>query len=199
MKGAKGAYSVPACSLWPYKLVCGLLKVALAKGLNLQTNTYVTSISQRPSETGYYDISTSRGSMKARKILFATNGYTGAISPEYENVIVPLKGICSRTVVNNSHTLPNLSNTYNIHNLSKTRDYINPRPDGSIVVGGGRENYERDHDLYMNNHDDSTLIEPAIPYFDKYVPERFTDYASLDTSVGNIWSGSKKPLPSSPP
>jgi hypothetical protein len=56
--------------------------------------------------------------MKARKILFATNGYTGAIAPEYANVIVPWKRICSRTVVKSEGILPNLSNTYNLHNPS---------------------------------------------------------------------------------
>jgi len=48
----------------------------------LQTNTYVISVSQQPSKEGFFAIETSRGPMKARKILFATNGYTGAISPE---------------------------------------------------------------------------------------------------------------------
>jgi glycine/D-amino acid oxidase-like deaminating enzyme len=191
VKGAKGAISVPVCSLWPYKLVCGLLKVSLGKGLNLQTNTYVTSVSQQPSKEGFFKIETSRGAMKARKILFATNGYTGAISPEYANVIVPWKGICSRTVVKSEGILPNLSNTYNLHNPSENPEYMNPRLDGSIIVGGGKDTFEKDYDLYWNNPDDSTLIEPAKHYFDNYVSDRFVDYASLDTSVENLWTGSK--------
>ena len=191
MKGAKGAISVPACSLWPYKLVCGLLKVSLEKGLNLQTKTYVTSVSEQLSKDGFFDIETSRGSLKTRKILFATNGYTSAISPEYENVIVPYKGICSRTVVNGDGITPNLSNTYNLHNPSTNPEYMNPRPDGSIIVGGGKDSFGEDYDLYWNNHDDSTLIEPAKHYFDDYVSDRFLDYASLDTSVEIVWTGSK--------
>lgn len=194
MKGAKGAISVPVCSLWPYKLVCGLLKVSLGKGLNLQTNTYVTSVSEQPSKTGFFEVETSRGSIKARKILFATNGYTSAIAPEYETVIVPYKGICSRTVVNSDGIAPNLSNTYNLHNPSTTGgnpEYMNPRPDGSIIVGGGKDSFEEDYDLYWNNHDDSTLIEPARHYFDNYVSDRFLDYASLNTSVETVWTGSK--------
>ena len=191
MKGAKGAVSVPVCSLWPYKLVCGLLKVSLGKGLNLQTNTYNTSVSQQPSNRGFFEIETSRGSMKARKVLFATNGYTSAISPEYETVIIPWKGICSRTVVNGHGIVPNLSNTYNLHNPSKNPEYINPRPDGSIIVGGGKDSFEQDYDLYGNNHDDSTIIEPAKHYFDNYVSDRFLDYAFLNTSVESLWTGSE--------
>ncbi|MCJ1312542.1 hypothetical protein MMC25_006216 [Agyrium rufum] len=188
--GAKGAIGVPACSFWPYKLVCGLLKVALRRGLNLQTNTYVTSVSPEPSSDGFFRIQTPRGCIKARKVLFATNGYTGAISLEYANVIVPWKGVCSQTVVNSNDGLkPNLSNTYNLHNTSGNPEYINPRPDGSIIVGGGKDTFEKDYSQYWNNHDDSTLIEPAKHYFDNYVPEHFTDYASLDTSVKHIWSG----------
>jgi len=169
--------------------VCGLLKVSLGKGLNLQTNTYVTSVSQHRSKDGFFEIETPRGSMRARKILFATNGYTGAISPEYANVIVPWKGICSRTVVSSDGLAPNLSNTYNLHNPSGNPEYMNSRPDGSIIVGGGKDTFERDYDLYWNNHDDSTLIEPAKHYFDNYVSDRFLDYASVTTSVENLWSG----------
>lgn len=182
---------MPICSLWPYKLVCGLLKAALAKGLNLQTHTYVTSVSREPSACGFYHVGTPRGCIMSRKILFATNGYTGAISPEYKDVIVPWKGICSRTVVHDDQIAPNLSNTYGLHNVSKNSEYINPRPDGSIIVGGGKDTFEHDYDLYWNNHDDSTLIDPVKHYFDNYVSERFRDYASLNTSIDTIWTGSK--------
>ena len=182
---------MPACSFWPYKLVCGLLKVALSKGLNLQTNTYVKSVSSQPLRDGFSEVETSRGIIKARKILFATNGYTSAISPIYENIIVPYKGICSQTVVKDQDVVPNLSNTYNLHNTSGNAEYMNPRPDGSIILGGGKDTFKHDYDLYWNNHDDSTLIEPAEHYFDNYISDRFVDYNCRDTSVDTIWSGSK--------
>ena len=191
MKGAKGALSVPICSFWPYKLVCGLLKIAITKGLNLQTNTYVTSVSSQTLEDGFLKIETSRGVIKARQVLFATNGYTGAISPDYENIIVPWKGICSRTVVKGHEIVPNLANTYNLHNISGNPEYMNPRPDGSIIIGGGKDTFEHDYKSYRNNHDDSTLIVPAKHYFDNYISDRFVDYQDRDTSVENIWSGSK--------
>ena len=68
---------------------------------------------------------------------------------------------------------------------------MNPRPDGSIIVGGGKDTFETDYDLYWNNPDDSTLIEPDKYYFDNYVSDRFVDYAFLNTSIKNLWTGSK--------
>jgi hypothetical protein len=47
---------------------------------------YVTSVSQRPSKGGFFKIEPSRGPMKARTILFVTNCYTGAISPDLAEI-----------------------------------------------------------------------------------------------------------------
>lgn len=60
-----------------------LLASALSKGLNLQTHTPVTHVSS-PSDVGEpYLVSTIRGNIKAKNVIFASNGYTAGVLPEY--------------------------------------------------------------------------------------------------------------------
>ncbi|KAL7905190.1 FAD dependent oxidoreductase [Trichoderma velutinum] len=187
-KDSKAALSVPACSLWPYKLGAGLLSISIKKGVNLQTNTCVTSVAATRTADGYYLVNTSRGIIKARKILFASNGYTAGILPEYQDKIIPWRGINSRIVVGEDQIPPNLSNTYNLHNYPGTDEYINPRPDGSIIVGGAKTSYWHDKKQYYNNADDSTLIEPAKHYFDEYMQKYFLDYTGSGAYTDMIWT-----------
>ncbi|GME74855.1 unnamed protein product [Ambrosiozyma monospora] len=85
--GTEMAVVVPTLSLWPYKLITGLLQKALDVGLNLQTYTPVTYVD--PLDDGRTKVSTPRGEVIAKKVVFATNGYTKAILPEFTTKIVP--------------------------------------------------------------------------------------------------------------
>ena len=189
IKDAKAAFEVPVCSLWPYKLAVGLIKAALRKGLNLQTNTMVNSVSEEASEDGFFTIETSRGAIKARKVLFATNGYTGGILPLYKDKIIPWRGTNSSTVATGSIQAPFLADTYNNTYSRGFTDYINPRADGVAIAGGGQSQYYHDKQQYYGNTDDSTLIEPAIPYFEGYMKRHWRGYADCETKT-SIWTGS---------
>lgn len=88
-----GAIHLPATPLSGYRLVSWLLHECLTKGnLNLQTNTPVYSVMKQlpPSTFGStpskdvldiinkpYLVTTSKGVIRAAKVVFATNGYTG--------------------------------------------------------------------------------------------------------------------------
>ncbi|EGU75886.1 hypothetical protein FOXB_13589 [Fusarium oxysporum f. sp. conglutinans Fo5176] len=96
VKGAKGAFKYTTSHLWPYKLIHDMFAEALEhKNLNLQTNTPVTSVSASPEADGSWSVTTSRGVIKARKIIMATNAYTAALLPEYHEKIIPYRAICS--------------------------------------------------------------------------------------------------------
>lgn len=131
MKGARGAFSSPACSLWPYKFVSQLLATILSKNLiNLQTHTPVTSITTSPSNPTSSLIHTSRGVVNAKKLVFATNAYTPGILPSYTNKIIPTLGTAYHLTPSPKPISPHLSNTYNITYGPARVDYLNPRPDG---------------------------------------------------------------------
>ncbi|POS75970.1 FAD dependent oxidoreductase [Diaporthe helianthi] len=197
IKGAKGAFSVPACSMWPYKFVTGLLERAMRKnpGLNLQTETPVLEVQEQ--QDGQPVIRTSRGSVKAKKVIFATNAYSAALLPEYRNVITPYKGTATHLAAEDGWdpVFPHLSHTYNIDfgvvPGTETVDYLNPRPDGGIVVGGGNWIFRERRDLWYNTVDDSTLIEPIIKskYFCGYIQRNFMGWEDSGTGMESIWTG----------
>lgn len=98
VKGAKACFSFTAAHVWPYKLVMHLLSLVVKQGANLQTTTPVTSVSETPNSDGTWTVTTSRGSIRAKKVLFASNGYTAGIAPQFAHKIVPVRGICNRIV-----------------------------------------------------------------------------------------------------
>lgn len=70
-------------------------------------------------------------------------------------------------------------------------DYLIPRSDGSIVVGGARRDYYTKLNEWFNSYDDSNLIEPAKSYFDGYMQRHFVGWQDSDAYVDQIWSGSE--------
>jgi glycine/D-amino acid oxidase-like deaminating enzyme len=64
-------------------------KLVELEAVNLQTNTPVTSIDQ--DEAGTSLLRTPRGTLKAKKVVFATNAWTSGICPAMTRKIVPCK------------------------------------------------------------------------------------------------------------
>lgn len=189
VKGAKGCFGYTAGHLWPYKLVTALLMRALSRGLNLQTHTPVNHVSDSRDESGRYTVETPRGVVRAKWVVFATNAYTAALLPEYKDKIVPVRGICSHIVT--PKPAPLLSFTYTLRWGPTTYDYLIPRSDGSIVVGGARSCFLSDIDSWYNNVDDSQLIESAKSYFDRYMQRNFRGWENSGAETDRVWTGSK--------
>ncbi len=144
VKGAKGCFSFTAAHLWPYKFIMHLLSLAIAKGLHLQTHTPVTHVTSSPNADGRYTITTPRGTMTATKVVFASNGFTAGILPEYSQKIVPCRGTCSRIVTPDPNKAPYLNSTYVLRTGPGMYDYLIPRVDGSIIVGGAKAAMSKD-------------------------------------------------------
>lgn len=89
VKGAKAVFSGPACSLWPYKLVTQLLERAMEGNprLNLQTETPVLSVEAVDGGRSGTVVYTDRGSIRAKKVVFATNAYTAGLLPQYQGTL----------------------------------------------------------------------------------------------------------------
>ncbi|KAL4909342.1 hypothetical protein BDW74DRAFT_146409 [Aspergillus multicolor] len=195
--GAKAGLSTLVLSLWPYKFVTQLLERTLSKSpgnINLQTNTPVTAIQTHDSPKGdnkIYTVKTDRGSIKTPKVILATNGYTAGLLPQYRAIITPAKATASHIAVpeGKASPAPSLANTYNIRYAPNRVDYLNPRPDGSIVVGGGQWTYRDNRALFWNTYDDSTLIEPARHYFDGLMQRNFRGWEDSGAETESVWTG----------
>ena len=157
--------------------------------MNIQTNTPVISVSDVPEPDGRWTINTSRGPIKAKKVVFASNGYTAAIAPQFKEKIVPVRGICSRIVSPKGTMSPHLTNTYSIRHAPSEADYLIPRPDGSIVVGGAKANFWSDRSHWYGITDDSKLIEPAKSYFDGLMQRHFIGWENSEAYTDKVWTG----------
>jgi glycine/D-amino acid oxidase-like deaminating enzyme len=189
VKRCVGCFSFTAAHLWPYKLMMHLLSLAASCGLNLQTHTPVTTFST-PSTPGSWTVYSPRGTITAKKLIFATNGYTSALLPEYANKIVPCRGICSRIVVPPNSIQPSLTSSYGLRLGNSAGDYLIPRPDGSIIVGGARSTFFKTHRSEWHNVlDDSTLIAPAAQYFENYMQTNFHGWENSGAKVDRVWTG----------
>lgn len=203
VKGAKGDWVNTAAHLWPYKLFLELLQIAVDAGVNLQTNTPVLSSSSEPDGEGYWSFETERGIIRAKKVVFATNGYTAGILPEYRDAILPRRACCSHisTPASRSNSRDaekrvgnGQDSSYCIAPPGGGFDYLIQRPDGSIVVGGGSVLYRGILGVTVGCYDDSTLI-PQLGgdvggYYDGYL-ERWFKEGSEGERLETVWSGSE--------
>lgn len=164
---------------------------AIAKGVNVQTNTPVLSISQSQEDYRWV-LKTKRGTVLAKQVLMATNAYTAALLPEYHNKIIPYRAVCSRIVTPSSPPL--LPNTYAIRFNDWDFDYLIPRPDGSIVVGGARRTYLKRLEDWYGNVNDEDLIKRAKHYFDGYMQRHFRGWENSSARTDQVWTGSESSL-----
>lgn len=160
-----GAVSFPAFALSPYKFVCALLEMSLARGMNLQTNTSVMEISQSSSKE--WTVHTSRGQIVAEKVILATNAYTAALYPPLAEFIIPTRGqIAAIRPGSNIAGNPALKRTMGISN-TVSGDYMQSRArgfsgEGDVIVGGGRRLGNPLGDQGEYNNLDDTTIHPRI-------------------------------------
>ncbi|KAI1135105.1 FAD dependent oxidoreductase [Hypoxylon sp. FL0543] len=193
VKDAKVAFTYPAHTLWPYKLVMHLLAGVVEKGVNLQTHTQVYEVSQTADGEGYWTLATPRGTTRAKKVLFATNAYTSGLLPEYDEAIYAGRGTACRIVPAASPPpaeRPLGSCALEMRSPDSLDSYYGLRPDGSLIVGGARSAFiYQKRDEWYRNHDDSTLIEAAVPHFDGWAARTLAGWEGTPTEVDRIWTG----------
>src|SRR2546423_1653075 len=192
---AIGSVTYEAGSLNAYRLVIGILKLALAKGLNLQCNTPATSISPDTKQHSWL-VNTSRGVISAGKVILATNGYTAHLYPKLQGVIVPLRGFITAQRPPKSLQELGLSNTYSFL-YKEGYEYMIPRPKGTrfagdIIIGGGLTKTADEGLNEYGNTDDTKLNNDVIEYLEASTKNFFGENWDADDPEGRIrkvWSG----------
>ncbi len=169
-----------------------LLSASVTKGINLQTHTPVLDVSAAPDADGYWTVHTPRGETKARKIIFATNGYTRQLLPEYSGYIIPVRGICSHISADTTPApaLAPVARTMGIKHSPGCQDYLISRHDGSIVVGGAWKVVRPGpRDDWHDVTDDSKLIPAAETYYDGFMKRTFESWKTSGEKVDYLWTG----------
>lgn len=184
-----GAITVPAASVWPYKMVTGILADLIESGrLNVQTDTAVESI-QDHSGDEFATIATTRGQIRARKVVHATNAWLGHLVPELRPFISPVRGnvVHYGPVANAPPRLSalNLDSRYSywFRYAEKDYDYLIQRQGGDVVVG--RANMGR-----RATGDDSQTDLQAMAHLHGF-PEQVVASAAPGPSahITHAWSG----------
>ena len=191
--GTFGAVSYEAGSMSGYKLVTGILEMAIAKGLNLQTETPVLRIDR---DARGWTIETARGTVVAEKVVLATNGYTAHLYPALQGTIVPLRGHVTAQRPGNAMPPGGLATTYTFV-YEDGYEYMIQRPQGStnagdIVIGGGMPETEQQSLYEFGTVDDSIKADTIVSYLHNCTEAYFSanwGRDHIDGRVRQVWTG----------
>ncbi|TIP86640.1 MAG: FAD-binding oxidoreductase [Mesorhizobium sp.] len=123
--------------LHPAKFHAELLRVALASGLAVHSNTPVTSIER---DSSGFRVATSAGTVQARQVLVCTNGYTDGASPFLRRRLVPVRS----RIIATEELAPEVMTRLmpKLMMMGEGRElgfYYRPSPDGRRILLGGRD------------------------------------------------------------
>lgn len=124
-------------ALHPAKFHAELLRVALAAGLTVHSNTRVASVQK---DGAGFRVVTSAGTVQAGKVLVCTNGYTDDAVPYLNRRMVPVR---SRIIVT-EELAPDVMARLMPRRMTMVEDrqlgfYYRPTPDGKRILLGGRD------------------------------------------------------------
>jgi glycine/D-amino acid oxidase-like deaminating enzyme len=192
-----------AGTIWASRFAVAVAKQALGTGrLNLQTRTLVTEVRREevppagdagdgasPSTPPLWEVVTEgRGTMRARRVIFATNAWSSQLLPELTGEIVPVRGqvIASAPVPSQWHGYDMGCDFGDL--------YGHQQPEGHIVWGGFRR-LARDEQVgrFDDNGTDPLISAALLSFLPEHFPALRTlpaaPRASVDSSGGGGGGG----------
>lgn len=123
-------------------------------------------------------------------MVFATNGYTSGILPEYKQVIHPVRGICSRITAARPPPVTTKLKSMVQYYGPKIADYQANRADGSFVIGGAWSTSKfRYPQQWRDVVDDSELTPASVNYFNGFMERTFAGWDKAESKVDSLWTG----------
>lgn len=129
----------------PPRLMRALLARAQQQGARIVDHCAVTAL--RRTRDGF-ELETSRGRIAARRVLLATNGYTGALSAWHRRRVIPIGSYqiaTERLGLERVRAL--IPQGRNISDSRRVVVYYRPSPDGERIVFGGRASLDEQDPL----------------------------------------------------
>ncbi|KAI0477439.1 FAD dependent oxidoreductase [Xylariaceae sp. FL0804] len=194
--GVCGAISYEAGSVSAYKFTVGVLGLCLQRGLNLQTNTPVLDL--RRDGAGRWLVVSARGTVSARRVVVATNGYTARLLRRFQGVVVPLRGHVSAQRPGRNMPAGGLPATYSFV-YGDGYDYMVQRPrgcssefEGDLVLGGGYRGLPGGRYDEYGTTDDAGSNDAIYQTLRDSLPRYFGDSWGEDDADGRVraqWTG----------
>ena len=127
--------------LQPAKYVAELIRIVRERGAHIQDRTRLLSY---VSAGRNFELVTSRGKLRTRDLIIATNGYTGAATSWLRRRIVPVTSYMIATKVIPLPTMRELFPTGRlVIDTNRLLVYYRPSPDGTRILFGGRPAYTK--------------------------------------------------------
>lgn len=177
-------YEPNVASLHPIKLLDGLWRAATAAAadrVQLYCNVFVNDVAPRDPATGLLRITTSRGTVLAKKIVYCTNAYTQLLLPQLEEIVVPRRGQVIYTDAQPQFPAYNFSAFEDDHFC----DYMIKRvPTDGLVFGGARVHSQ--HPRKEDGRLDDDSVEPNVA---SALRQELRDIIGDPFQVQNEWTG----------
>ncbi len=168
-----GAVFHDDASVQPAKLLNAVYRRAAEAGATIIGNCAVTAIER---SSGGFRVATARGTVRATKVLVATNGYTTSLTPWHRRRVIPIGSYQIATESLGAERVRTL--IPNLRNVGDTRRvivYLRPSPDGTRILFGGRAAlYESD-------------AARCVPRLESMLTEVFPSLAGV--SATHAWMG----------
>ena len=157
----------------PARLVVSLDARARAAGATVYGHTPVHGIARVGRE---FEVATSRGRVRAQRVLIATNGYTGSFAPWHRRRILPIGSYIIATEELEPAVVRRLiPRSRNLGDTRRVVVYVRPSPDGRRILFGGRASAaERD-------------VLRVVPRMRAMMAELFPDLAEV--RITHAWMG----------
>jgi glycine/D-amino acid oxidase-like deaminating enzyme len=161
------------CSVNPARYHQGLLERVLSAGAQLAPNCAVTGIEKQGA---LFRLSTPRGSVVARDVVIATNGYTGGLTPWLQRRVIPIGSYMIATEPLPEGMMDSLiPNNRIVSDTRRVVYYYRASPDRRRILFGGRVSYHETDPRVSGPklHADMVQIFPQL----------------RDTRVSHSWCG----------
>lgn len=123
-------------SVDPMKLLLGLLRLAEERGARVADHCRVQSLGAAGRG---FEALTAKGVVRARNVLIATNGYSGALSPWHRRRVIPIGSYqISTEPLGRERMRKLIPHARNIVDSRRVVIYLRPSADGERMVFGGR-------------------------------------------------------------
>ncbi|KAK8068718.1 FAD dependent oxidoreductase-domain-containing protein [Apiospora phragmitis] len=200
-----GAVSYRAGALWPYRFVTTIWHRLLTQYhdiLAIETHTPVESISTEDPEAprGYpYALRTTRGTVYARNVVHATNGFASHLVPGLRRKITPAKAHMSAQKPGN--LFPEQHGPHRSWSViyGDGFDYVTQRPpehgesrqsQGDLMLGGGFVcTLNRGIDMLAVSDDGAPLDGMTLAHISGVLPAAFSPNWGVGGGLRQAWSG----------
>ncbi len=157
----------------PLRLVNALHREAVAAGAQFASHCAVRGIARAGDG---YEVDTATGRVRARRVLIATNGYTGAFSPWHRRRVLPIGSYIVATEPLDPALVARLiPHGRNLGDTRRVVIYVRPSPDGRRILFGGRAAAGE------------TDIARCVPRLRRMLAELFPPLA--DVAITHAWMG----------